>query len=157
MAWPLLGWPLMGRGTFTENIDRLIKQAEGRWRAGVVVDQVYAHYQEANPQLRHPRGGQAFYLRDTLYLGQWFARMAPRILDRDGLHVGLVMRDTAEGLAAGVFIRAPWEFNDLRRSGSPYVTRDGVQVFHREPTVKRLSEQQLREKGRLRYLGHHRR
>lgn len=143
-------------GTFTESMDRLIEQTEGKWSARVEVDQVYAHYQEVHPEFHHPRGGQAFYVRDTLYLGQWLARIAQGLINEDGVALGRKMRETAEGMSAGVFIRAPWEFHDLRKSGHPYVTRDGVKVYDRPPEVRRLTEQDLRLKGQLRYLGHRR-
>lgn len=108
--------------------------------------------QEVHPEFHHPRGGQAFYMRDTVYLGQWMARVSRGLIDKDGVHVEAAMKDVAEGFSWGVETRAPWEFNDLRRSGRPWVTRDGVVVYHREPGVQRLSEDQLRAKGHLRYL-----
>jgi len=143
-------------GTFTEGIDLLIEQARGRWQAKVEVNQIYAHYQEAHPEFRHPRGGQAFYTRDTLYLGQWVARMAPGLITSKGVQLDDKMRMVAEGLAQGVQLRAPVEFGALKRSGHPSVTRDGATVFDRPPTVGRLSEEDLRRRGELRYLGHRR-
>lgn len=143
-------------GTFQERVDLLIEQAKGRWQAKIEVDQVYAHYQEVHPEFRHPRGGQAFYVRDTLYLGQWVGRMAPGLINERGVDVEGRMRMVANGLDNGVILRAPWEFNDLRRSGHPSVLHDGVPVYDRPPMVRRLSEEDLRLKGKLRYLGHRR-
>lgn len=127
----------------------LIEQTEGRWRAGVVVNQVYAHVQETHAEFRHPRGGQAFYLRDTLYLGQWLPRMAMGLINESGVRLESAMRETAEGFAQGVFLRAPWEFNDLRRSGAPYVTRNGVRIYDRPPLVRRLLPGDLRLKSKM--------
>lgn len=140
------------KGQFVANMDRLEEQVRGQWQAKVEVDQVYAHYQEVHPEFRHPRGGQAFYLRDSLYLGQWFARMAVGLITPTGVHVKDAMVSVANGISFGVYLRAPWEFNDLRRSGHPSVTRDGSTVYDRPPIVGRLSEEQLRRKGQLRYL-----
>lgn len=139
-------------GTFVKGCDTLIRQAKGTWSARCKVDQVYAHYQEAHPEFNHPDGGQAFYLRDSLYEGMWMAKMAVGMIDEYGVNVEGKMRETAEGMAAGVYTRAPVEFRDLRRSGHPYVLRDFAQVYNREPVVPRLSDKDLRLKSHLRYL-----
>jgi hypothetical protein len=144
-------------GSFTEGIDTLIEQARGRWQAKVEVDQIYAHYQEVNAHFRHPRGGQAFYVRDTLYLGFWLqSRVAPGLITSRGVRLDYNMRQVADGFVQGVYLRAPMEFNVLKNSGHGSVTRDGVKVYDRPPKVRRLSEEALRRKGELRYLNHRR-
>lgn len=144
-------------GSFTEGVDLLIEQAKGRWAAHVEVDQVYAHYQESHPEFHHPRGGQAFYVRDTLYLGFWLqSRVAPGLITDRGVRLQYKMQEVAEGLVQGVHLRAPWEFQDLRKSGHGYVTHDGVKVYDQAPLVGRLSPEALRLKGQLRYLRHRR-
>jgi hypothetical protein len=133
-------------------MDDLIEQVEGRWRASVTVDQIYAHYQESHPEFRHPDGGQAFYVRDTVYFGDWLRKIADGLIDEWGVGIETKMRETAEGMVKGVYVRAPWEFNDLRKSGAPEVKRGQATVYHREPLVKRLGEGALRDKKRLSYL-----
>jgi hypothetical protein len=133
-------------------MDLLIAQARGDWSAKVKVDQIYAHYQEVHPEFHHPDGGQAFYLRDTVFEGIWMARLAPHIIDEHGLGIEVGLRNVAEGFARGVYLRAPVEFRDLRRSGHPMVLRDGHVVWDRKPDVRRLTDQELRMKKRLSYL-----
>jgi hypothetical protein len=139
-------------GTFTARVDQLIAQAEGKWSARCEVNQIYAHYQEVHPEFNHPDGGQAFYLRDTVYLGDWLSKMTPHIIDEFGLGLDVALRNVAEGMARGVYRRAPVEFRDLRRSGHPYVLRDDVVVWDRPPDVKRLDDKELRTKRHLSYL-----
>lgn len=137
---------------FTESMDALIEQAEGRRTASVTVDQVYAHYQESRPELHHPDGGQAFYLRDSVYLGNHMATLARSLIDEYGLGIDTGMREVAENIARGVYQRAPREFNDLRRSSHVRVTRGDSVTYERLPEVGRLSEGDLRLKHRLSYL-----
>lgn len=59
----------------------------------------------------------------------------------------------AEDLAAQVQDHAPVEFNDLRRSGHPFVTDDGATIYDRPAAQRRLTEEELRAKGRSRSLG----
>lgn len=139
-------------GTFTVRVDELIEQAEGRWSARCEVDQVYAHYQEAHPEFQHPDGGQAFYLRDSIYLEPHMETLAVGLIDQYGVGVQAGLQRVAENIARGVYLRAPWEFMDLRRSGHPYVTRHGGKVWERPPDVGRLSEEELRLKHKVSYL-----
>ena len=143
--------------TFTDSMDMLEAQVRGRWSARVEVNQVYAHYQEVHPEFNHPRGGQAFYLRDTVYHGQWLAKAAHGIIGEGGVDVQGALRGVAEGMVLGVYQRAPVEFADLRQSGRPYVTRDFAQVFSRPARVGRLSTEQLKAKSRVSgiYRGQH--
>jgi hypothetical protein len=151
---------LTGKGAFTANIAALAERVRGTWTAHIVVDQVYAHYQHSHPEFRHPRGGQAFYVRDPLYRYHrtYYGIIAAHAITGEGTDLKTGFREVAEDLSKQVWLHAPWEFNDLRRSGHPFVTRDGAKVYDRAPVVARLSERELREKGRLRYLfGDHRR
>lgn len=61
------------------------------------------------------------------------------------------MEEAVEDLAedGGVATHAPVEYSDLRDSGHPSVTEDGVTVFDREPRQHRLSEDELKAKYRL--------
>lgn len=139
-------------GTFTERCDMLIGQVQGRWSARVEVNQIYAHYQEVHPEFQHPRGGQAFYLRDTIYHGQWLPQIAHGLIGEGGIDLTGALRETTEGMTRGVYERAPREFNDLRRSARPYVLRDFAQVAGRPAEVSRLSDEELRHKSQFRYL-----
>lgn len=139
-------------GTFTARIEELIRQTEGRWSARIEVNQIYAHYQEVHPEFHHPDGGQAFYVRDTVYLTPWMGHLATGLINEHGVDVHNGLRQVAEGMAKGVYLRAPWEFNDLRKSGRPSVTRHGGEVWARPPEVGRLSKEQLQIKHKVSYL-----
>jgi hypothetical protein len=140
------------RGDFAKSMATLHEQAKGRWQASCEVDQVYAHYQEVHPEFRHPRGGQAFYLRDSIYLGNHMRTVAGLLFTEDGVDPGGALSRVAEDIAKSVIQRAPREFHDLRMSGHPKVTRDGGTVYDRAPFVRRLDPSQIRGKARLRYL-----
>lgn len=120
-------------------------------RGQVVVDQVYAHYQHEHPWFRHPRGGHAFYLSTPLFNGHraYLGAVARTWLDDGGQRA---MRDAMEHLSDQVEITAPLEFADLRRSGHPSVQAGRRTVYDRPPKQRRLSEDELRRKARLRKL-----
>jgi hypothetical protein len=143
-----------GKGAFVANIEALAKRVEGRWRGAVEVNQVYAHYQHAHPEFKHPRGGQAFYLQAPLYryYRLYYRTIAQHAITSEGTDLKGGFAQVTEHLSKQVYIHAPREFEHLRNSGHPYVTRDGVKVYNRQPLVKRLSERELRENGHLRYL-----
>jgi hypothetical protein len=128
--------------------------SEGRLTGKVIVDQRYAHYQHERTELHHPLGGGPFYLRDPLLesFTRYLQRYADEVLD-DGGH--RAMADAMEDLAGdgGVAVRAPHEFDDLRRSGHPSVTlgEDHV-IYDRPPLQHRLAPWELRIKSRLRKL-----
>lgn len=139
---------------FSEGIQRLIDQTPSRIKMGVVVDQVYAHYQHEHPEFHHPDGGSAFYLRDPL-LGKargYLEHVSKRCITSRGIEVRKAMIDNAEDLSLEVYHRAPWEFGDLRASGSPWVEEDGTRVYDRKPLCPRLSPDELKIKSHLRYL-----
>jgi hypothetical protein len=139
--------------TFTERF------AELRHRMGlpenlhgeVEVNQVYAHYQHAHLEFRHPRGGQAYYLTAPL-MTHWpvyLEAIARTALDDGGERE---MARAMEHLSGQVELLAPVEFADLRRSGHPRVTRGARTTYDRQPKVHRLTEAELRVKNRLRKL-----
>lgn len=147
----------MTKKSFTATMDKLIADVRGGWTAGVEVDQVYAHVQETHAEYHHPSGGQAFYLRDTVYLGQWLHHVSVGLIDHEGVHLQRQMTSVANGMERGVFARAPWEFLDLRKSGRPYVYHDGVEIYTRPPIVGRLSPEQLAQKSKMsRHIDPHR-
>jgi hypothetical protein len=135
-------------GSFTERMESLIASTgAGTLSSRVEVDQVYAAYQEFREELRHPRGGQAHYLRDSLYhqIEPIMGNLAGGLLEPEGLKGA--GRRNAELISDMVEVLAPVEFNDLRRSGHPTATDDGELYFDRAPHVPRLTEEQLRAKG----------
>lgn len=150
---------LKGKGAFATNLETLATRVEGRWTGHVLVDQVYAHYQHAHLEFRHPRGGQALYLQVPLYrhYRRYYGILAREAITSEGTNLRGGYREVVEHLSAQVYLLAPREFHDLRQSGHPYVTRDGKKVYDRKPLVGRLSEQELQEKSHLRYLLHQRR
>lgn len=117
----------------------------------VVVDQVYAHYQHAHPQFKHPRGGQAFYLEDPLYehTGSYMQAVADDMLDLDKNLIDSVF-DQMKDLVDQVKVRAPVLFFNLHRSGAPSVTDKGATVRSQPPEQRRLSEQELKALSKAR-------
>lgn len=113
-----------------------------------VVDQVYAHYQEAGEDLNHPRGGQAHALGETVLGGQgeWMEQLAARAITPDGSHLREAAVDVIGAWSARYGKLAPVEFDDLRGSMHEYVTDDGAVVHDKAPRVARLSEDELRRK-----------
>lgn len=142
--------------TFFDRIDELADRVgRGHLVGKIEVDQVYAHYQHEGLDLRHPRGGQAKYLEEPV-IGQSEAHMrtlAKHVLDPEGPRLG--MQDVVEGISRDVLDKAPREFEDLRNSAHPSVDDDGHVVYDRPPLVHRLTDEELKEKSRLRSLGHH--
>jgi cytochrome oxidase assembly protein ShyY1 len=137
--------------TFAERIAELRQRTDlGQTLHGsVTVDQVYAHYQHEHLEFRHPRGGHAFYLTRPL-MEQY--RMVLAEVARDWLGDGgkRAMEHGMERLSDAVEVQAPVEFYDLRRSGHPEVRVGQRLVYDRQPKQRRLTEQELRAKNRLR-------
>lgn len=139
-------------GDFFDKMDRLIEEVgTGHLVGNVKVDQIYAHYQHEHPEFRHPDGGGAFYLRNPFFAKSdtYHQKLAESVLNGK---LKQQMIDNMEDLSTEVYRNAPWEFGDLRASGNPIVTDDGVEVYNRPPNVHRLDEAELKEKGHLRDL-----
>jgi hypothetical protein len=133
-------------GTFSDRIDELKAMVgTGDLVGKVVVDQAYARYQHEGLDLRHPRGGQALYLSQPLLdnHARYLQAYADHLLE-DGGESSLAesMEDLAE--EGGVATRAPVLYANLRASGHPSVTSDGITVYDRPPRQHRLSEEELR-------------
>jgi hypothetical protein len=141
--------------TFPERMAELRHRTgsgDGWLRGSVTVDQIYAHYQHERLDLHHPRGGRARYLALPLEWGfrGWLRHIADSYLDDGGRDA---MRDAMEDLADQVGVEAPVEFWDLRRSGHPVVQLGNRTIYDRAPLQHRLTEDELRAKSRIRYLG----
>ncbi|UTN91850.1 hypothetical protein SEA_STUFF_19 [Streptomyces phage Stuff] len=140
-------------GDFLARMDELIEEHDGGDLVGsVVVDQVYAKYQHERMDLKHPNGGQAKFLSGPLL------NDAPKYLQKLAgavLHGSLTnaMAECMESLSLSVWEKAPRDFWDLRQSGNPRVLKGGAEVYNRPAIVPRLTEQQLREKARLKGMG----
>lgn len=144
-------------GDFFDRIDELIHETgEERVVGTVEVDQVYARYQHEGIDFKHPRGGQAMYLKQPMVdlADEHLRRLAKHVLEPGGIADG--MREVVEQVARDVHDLAPREFDDLRNSAHPTVVKDETTTFDRPPLVPRLTEEELREKDRLRDAGHHR-
>jgi hypothetical protein len=142
-------------GTFVERIDHFIDtMGHGRLVGSLEVNQVYAHYQNAHPEFRHPDGGGAYFMENGLFgeVRTYMAHLAELAVTPEGSSVADAMIDNMERYDLYVFNHAPWEFGDLRDSGHPVVTSDGDVIYDRAPRVGRLSEAELREKDRLRRI-----
>jgi hypothetical protein len=136
-------------GTFHERISDLremVGSREGRIRASVIVDQVYAHYQHERIELHHPRGGQAKYLEQPLLerYHDYLTDYARTVL-ADGGHEA--MKRSAEHLSDQVEIFAPREWGDLLKSGHPQVHLGQRETYDRPPKVHRLTKDELRVKS----------
>lgn len=142
--------------TFFDRIDMLDEQVgHGNLSAEVEVDQVYAHYQEVGEDLEHPRGGEAYALRNSLYvpIDRHLRRLAERAITPDGSEIREGMQDVSEAISDEYHSRAPREFDVLRNSAHPSVTDDGAVIYDRPPHVHRLSEEELRDEHRRRLAG----
>jgi hypothetical protein len=143
-------------GDFEQRMTHLIDAVGvGLLEAEVIVDQVYAKYQELRDDLVLHGGGQHHYTRDALFdqADRIMQLLASRLLTADGSDIKAAVADVAEMLATGVFERAPFEFGDLKASGAPHAYDNGAEYYSRPPGVHRLSKDELRAKGHLRRLG----
>lgn len=146
----------MGSGSFFDRIAVLERAVgTGHLVGRVEVDQVYAKYQHERADLKHPDGGQAFYLRAGMFgsIGSYLQRLAHSAITPEGSDLHRAMADNMEHLSDKVYELAPWEFGDLRESGHPTVIDQGRIVYDRPPHEHRLSDADLKLKNRLRGLG----
>lgn len=60
------------------------------------------------------------------------------------------MIDNMENLSDQVAIHAPVEFFNLKLSGHPTVTDNGAIAYDRPPVQRRLTDEELKELGKLR-------
>lgn len=131
---------------FFDRIDELAEMVgHGELVGRVEVDQLYAARQHNELSWNHPRGGQALYLTEPLMnnFERYFEDIARTLLDA-GPEPGMVrsVEDLAE--EGGVATHAPVLYSNLRASGHPSVTSDGVTVYDRPPRQHRLSEEELK-------------
>lgn len=141
---------------FEERMQHLIDSAgRGTISAEVVVDQIYARYQELRDDLVLHGGGRHHYTRDALYehLEELMQEFASHLITAGGSNLRAAAEQVAEKLATGVYEFAPFEFGDLKASGAPAAYDDGAKFYDRPPGVHRLSKEELRIKGDLRRLG----
>lgn len=140
-------------GTFVQRARELQDQVgHGTLSMRVVVDQVYAKYQELREDLDHPRGGIVHALRDSGPAGPEQDRLIGELAQSAITPAGSRLRQGAEELAERICTNyerlAPVEFTNLRRSTHPIVTDDGAVAYDRAPYVHRLSEAELRAQRR---------
>lgn len=138
--------------TAFDGLDQFLDElGEGDLVGRVVVDQVYAKYQHERADLKHPDGGEPFYLRNGLFepVERWVAELGDHLVTPEGPRLRDGMQHVAEGISDEVYKRAPFEFGDLRGSGHPTVEDDGAVVYDRPPNVARLSDSDLEAKGDL--------
>lgn len=141
---------------FNSRMDALAEQVGvGVLSAQVVVDQVYAKYQELRDDLELHGGGRHHYTRDALFdnVDRLMEMYAEALITEDGSDLKSAAEKVAEAIAAGVYQGAPFEFGDLKASPHPTVTDDGEVIYDRAPAMHRLDEDELRAKGDLRRLG----
>jgi hypothetical protein len=135
--------------TFDQGIAQLSALVgHGTATGHVVVDQAYAQRQHEDLAYKHPRGGGPKYLEAPLYAkaNDYFELVA-----KEMLKVGVIppLATAMENLASTIEYTAPVLWWDLRRSGHPFVDDNGIVVYDRSPLVHRLTEAELKAKGRL--------
>lgn len=127
--------------------ERMAELAElvgsGNLAGSVEVDQVYAQFQHEGLDLKHPNGGQAKYLEEPLYANadSYMERLADAVLE-GGLDQAMIQN--VENLSGEVEKKAPIDLGNLRESGHPVVTSNGVTVYDRPPIQRRLTEEELK-------------
>jgi hypothetical protein len=137
-------------GDFAARIDELKELVgDGTCVGEVERDQVYAHYQEARLDLRHPNGGGPMYQEGTLYqkASEYLETIAGTVLDA-GPNQGMI--DAMEQFAGDSGEACPKELDLLARSDHPTVTSNGAVVYDRAPEVGRLSKEELKALAKLR-------
>jgi hypothetical protein len=142
-------------GTFVGRIQVLRDNVgSGKLTGHLEVNQRYAADQHWHDEYIHPDGGKAFYLRDPLFAQEVenMERLARGVLEEEGKGLADAMMDCMEHLSRGVEIEAPLEFFDLARSGHPSVTHNGEIIKDRAPHRHRLTDEELKIKGRLSHL-----
>ena len=106
---------------FEEGIDELLEATPVGFLVGSVeMDQVYAHYQHEHPEFKHPRGGQAFFLRDALYT-QIDMIMTALALSVTKKRLPQAMAEGMERVSDLAYQLSPVEYTPLRRSTHPTV------------------------------------
>jgi hypothetical protein len=129
--------------TFNERIDELIARiGVGSVVGTVEVDQVYAHRQHEELDVKHPQGGGAKYLERPLFENAefFYQHIADELLES-----GVVrpMIENVETLAYKASDAAPRLFGHLKDSMHPSVTDDGAVVYDRPPGTPRIPQQAL--------------
>lgn len=140
----------MVKGDFDRRISDLARAVgDGALQGRVTVNQKYALYQHEELRLRHAPGRIPRYLAVPLFANHrhYLQTLAGAVLGGD---LAGAMADSMEHLSDEVERLAPIDFNDLPRSGHPVVTDGQRTVYDRPPIVPRLTDEQLREKARLR-------
>lgn len=140
----------------TRELEEIV--GDGDLVGSVEVNQVYAATQHegfwatgpnAGVVIRnHPRGGGSHYLSEPLTekAERYMRNLAGNVYDPGGLTGS--MADNMEDLSREVHERAPRETEALRNSAHPAVTDDGHTVYDRPPVVPRLSDADLKSRGR---------
>lgn len=139
-------------GDFHDKMQMLIDStARGNITGEVVVDQVYAHYQEVNVTFRHPDGGQAYYMRDSLYedLNGKMQKIADSVLDEEGTHPEEGVKKVVDSVNDSIKEKAPLEFGDLRGSGHRIVTVGQETVYDVPALIGRQSAEELKQKKHI--------
>lgn len=140
------------KGSFGKQMDELrLQVGKGQLEGQVLVDQVYAHYQDSGvgphgkpaAAFNHPRGGKAGYLSDTLTeKGAQYAKSLADSIE-EGVPMDTRMIQVSESLAMEVATHAPLDFGFLRTSAHVTVTSDSHQVYDRPAVTPRLSQSEL--------------
>jgi hypothetical protein len=119
----------------------------GELTGTVEVSQIYAKWIHEGINFHFKRGGQALYLQTPLMerYSAYLEDYAKTVLIDGGQGA---FKRAVEDLSGAVAELAPVEFGNLRASGHPTVTDDGVIIYDRPPLQHRMTEEELRaERG----------
>lgn len=136
-------------GNFVERMEELKKLVgTGKIQTTITVSQAYARRQHQSPNLRHPRGGHAFFLSQAFLAAQreHYQRVAQELFrgntQAQFIKFGeKVARDSSKG--------SPIELGNLRNSDSVSVKVGGRTIYKRPARKPRMSKTELKARKRL--------
>jgi hypothetical protein len=124
---------------------------KGVIEAKVDVKQLYAQRQHQGANYAHPRGGQAFYLRDAL-MGTYREHLqrVAMALFTGGTRQQFI--SYSEQLARESSKRTPVELGNLKKSESATVKEQGRIIYRRPAKQPKMSRKQLNSRIRLHHI-----
>lgn len=139
-------------GTFEARMRELSDQVgQGTIEAQVKVSQLYAQRQHQGAHFNHPRGGEAFYLKNALMANyrEHYQRVAMELYR--GNVQALFIR-FGERVASDSSKRTPVELGNLKESDSVKVKVQGRVIYSRPARKPKMSRTQLNRRIRLHHI-----
>lgn len=138
---------------FLKKTSHLLDQVgDGDLTAKIEVDQVYAQYQHEGLDLKHPQGGEAHFLINAFTAKESTVMhdLAESAVTTEGSNLEGQMEKSVEQVSTEAANRTPKEWGDLANSMHPTVTSGEETTYDRPPKARRLTEAELKAKGRWR-------